>query len=282
MDTKRTNPLAKHFRQPAIYINLPSGGQYWPENTLDLPANGSIPVYPMTTSDEITLKTPDALINGAGIVNVIQSCIPSIRDAWKMPSVDVDAVLIAIRIASYGTDMTVSSKCPHCAEEQDYDVNLTKMLDNIRCPDFNVPVTHNNLKIKLAPQQYFIVNQNNITNFEEQKIMQALSNKELDEEVRNAQLATSMRKLLEANLKALVGSTEYIETEDGERVTDPAYIQEFYENADSRITKIVEERLAKMGEEGALPLIDLACEKCNEPYSIPLEFDYARFFELGS
>jgi hypothetical protein len=59
----------------------------------------------MTTKDEITLKTPDALLNGQGVVNVIESCCPAIKDAWAMPSIDVDATLIAIRIASYGNQM---------------------------------------------------------------------------------------------------------------------------------------------------------------------------------
>ena len=31
--------------------------------------------------DEITFKTPDALLNGQATVDVIQSCIPNIKDA---------------------------------------------------------------------------------------------------------------------------------------------------------------------------------------------------------
>ena len=29
------NPLAKHLRQPKIYIKLPSGGEYWPGKSLE-------------------------------------------------------------------------------------------------------------------------------------------------------------------------------------------------------------------------------------------------------
>jgi hypothetical protein len=81
MDTKPINPLSKYFRRPEIYYKLPSNGRYWPENSIELPVNGEIPVFPMTNADEITLKTPDALMNGAGIVSVIQSCCPNIVDA---------------------------------------------------------------------------------------------------------------------------------------------------------------------------------------------------------
>ena len=278
MDTKPINPLVKHFRRPSIYFKLPSNGQFWVEDTLDLPVTGEIPVYPMTTADELTLKTPDALMNGSGIVSVIESCCPNIRDAWKMPSIDVDAVLIAIRIASYGQNMAISSVCPHCGEDHDYDVNLAGLIGQLKCPSFDAPVEYDGLKIKLKPQQYFSVNKNNIVTFEEQRILNSLNNDTLDDDVKSARVAQSMQNLLNANIQLLVNSTDYIETEDGQRVREPEFLTEFYKNAESRVTKDIEIRLAEIAKEGALPLIDLGCAACGKEYQTPLEFDYARFF----
>ena len=109
MDVKPQNPLFKHFRQPAIHIKLPSEGQYWPAGSVEIPQTGELPIYPLTTRDELTLRTPDALMNGSSVVDVMQSCCPSIKNAWDMPSVDVDAILIAIRIASYGHELEVGA-----------------------------------------------------------------------------------------------------------------------------------------------------------------------------
>ena len=81
MQINSSNPLAKHFRQPALYIKLPSSGRFWPDGSIEIPLNGEIPVYPMTAKDEIMIRTPDALLNGAGTVSVIQSCCPNILDA---------------------------------------------------------------------------------------------------------------------------------------------------------------------------------------------------------
>ena len=94
----QNNPLKQYFRQPAIYIKLPSQGQFYPEGALDMPPNGELPVYPMTAIDEITYRTPDALFNGNATVNVIQSCMPNIRDPWSIPAMDVDTILVSIRI----------------------------------------------------------------------------------------------------------------------------------------------------------------------------------------
>ena len=112
MENANPNPLSKHFRTPGIYIKLPSGGRYWPENALNLPLNGELPIYPMTTKDEIILRTPDALLNGSGVVSLIQSCCPNISDAWQTPNIDIDAILIAIRIATYGHNISFQSNCP--------------------------------------------------------------------------------------------------------------------------------------------------------------------------
>ena len=68
MSENSQNPLAKHFRQPILYLKLPSNGRWYPEGSVELPVTGEIPVYAMTARDEITLKTPDALMNGTSTV----------------------------------------------------------------------------------------------------------------------------------------------------------------------------------------------------------------------
>jgi hypothetical protein len=199
-----------------------------------------------------------------------------------MPSIDVDAVLIAIRVASYGTKLTVSAKCPECSEEHDYDIDLTGLLGQVKCPNYDQTVDVDGLKIKLRAQPYISVTQTNIVQFEEQKIAQALNDPDISDDVRNTRIKVSMKNLLDLNDKMLVDSTEYVETEDGTQVTDRAQITELYKNSPSTLTKKIEARLAEIAKEGALPMTQLNCSKCNKPYEVPLEFDYARFFATGS
>lgn len=285
MDQKpNNNPLAKHFRQPAIYFKLPSEGKFWPEGSLDLPVTGELPIYPMTAADEVTLKTPDALMNGTAIIKVIQSCCPNILKPWEMPSVDVDAILIAIRIASFGQKMGMTATCPHCNKEHDYDADLTQLLGNIKCADYDTPVLYNGLTIKLCPQKYINVTKSNIINFEETKIMTALNDSSIAEDVRNAKLAESMKRIITLNAELLVTATEYIATEDGTKVTDEEFIREFYANAEAQVSRLIEEKLTKVLADSALPPFKLKCteEECGKTFEIPLEFDYSRFFALGS
>ena len=249
------NPLSKYFRQPALYIKLPSEGKYWPQGSLDLPVTGEIPVYPMTARDEITLRTPDALMNGAGVVEVLQSCCPSITNAWKMPSIDVDTVLIAIRVASYGYEMPIDTKCPHCGEENSHGVDLRQVLSGITCPDYNTRVEIDNLKIKVST---------------------------LPDEQRVVKVRESMNKLVDISIETVASCVESIEVEDGTVVSNPVYITDFFQNSNGEILRAVQKRLAEITAEAELQPQKVSCGPCQKEYQVPLEFDYANFFANGS
>jgi hypothetical protein len=147
MPSNNPNPLAKHFRQPAIYIKLPSDGAFYDEDILEMPENGEIPIYPMTALDEISYRTADALFNGAAIANVVKSCIPAFKDPWQVSTLDLDTLLIAIRIASYGHEMEFTSKCPKCSEINEFGIDLRNIMDRIKTPDFSTPVSAGDIEI---------------------------------------------------------------------------------------------------------------------------------------
>jgi hypothetical protein len=281
MDQKAVNPLSKHFRQPALYLKLPSKGEFWPEDAINMPANGEIAIYPMTTRDEITLRTPDALMNGSGVVSVIQSCCPEINDPWRMPSIDVDAIIIAIRIASYGSTMNFNSRCPHCEEIHDYALNLSTTLDRIRMPNYKDPVVADGLKVKLFPQPYFDLNKSNMINYEEQKLMEAIQATTMEAELRSVEINKQVQRIVDLSVFTLAASTQYIETEDGTRVTEKEFIKEFYTNTSTATIKAVQDRLSEFNREGAVKPLNVNCESCTEPFDIQVTFEYASFFDKG-
>ena len=276
------NPLMKHFRQPAMFISLTSKGQFWTENSLELPANGEIPVYPMTAKDEIILKTPDALVNGSSVVQVIQSCCPNIKDAWGMPSIDVDTTLIAIRIASFGDNMSVSAKCPHCNEEHDYDINLHNVLGQIQPPKYNEPmVTPDGLQIKLRPLTYAQVSQAGNASLEEDRMLQSLANPELSDEVRTIEYNKHIRKMIDINIANTTNCTASI-IADGVEVTDPKFISEYYQNAESTVLRQIQTKVKGFSDAVSIKSQDTLCTSCEKQFKLNIEFDYARFFANGS
>ena len=73
------NPLRKYFRQPKVYITLPSRGKYYAEGVLDMPSTNELPVFAMTAKDELIIKTPDALLNGQATVEIINYLLQKIH-----------------------------------------------------------------------------------------------------------------------------------------------------------------------------------------------------------
>ena len=275
------NPLSKNFRQPAMHVKLPSNGQYWPEDSISLPVTGEVPVYPMTTKDEITLKTPDALMNGSGVVSVLQSCCPTIANGWDCPSIDIDTLIIAIRIASYGSSMTVDSKCPHCDEENSFQINLQSIVDGIKAPNYNEPVAFDNLKIYLKPQKYFDFNKRNMIEFEEQQLLKAIgqaTDENADKQAVQFQFDKHLSNMISMSTDALVSSTEKIVMDDGTVVTNPDFIKEFYNNSKGAVTKAVHTRINQIVVDTTIKPFDVICADCQQPYKIEFTFDYANFF----
>lgn len=275
------NPLAKHFRQPSIYIKLVSNGKFWKDNTLELPVTGEIPVYPMTAKDEIVLRTPDALINGTSVVQVIQSCCPNVKDAWEMPSVDVDFTLIAIRIASYGPKMAISAKCPKCNEEHDYDIDLHNVLAGIQMPNYDKTITTpDGLIIKFKPLTYKEVSKAGGIQFEEDKLIQTLASTDISEEVRKIEFDKHMAKMIDLNNDNLTYCT-YSITADGTEVVDPVFIKEFYINSGGSIQRLAKDAIKEFAEAVSVKPIPSICSSCEHEFKLNVDFDYARFFDKG-
>jgi len=272
------NPLAGHFRQPALYMSLPSKGMFWPEGSLEMPLNGEIPIYPMTAKDEITLKTPDALLNGSSTVQVIQSCVPNIKDAWRMPTVDLDAVLIAIRIASYGEELNFTTGCPECKETNEYAIDLRTVNDSTTEVNWDTPIHCGELQIFLKPQDYYNFNQGNIETFEEQKLLVLANQSDITEEQRFQQFTQIFHRLTDMTVKNIVSSIARIQLPAGSTVDNADYIAEFIENADRKVYSAVSERIQEIKALVGTKPLEITCADCNHQYTAPLTLEQSNFF----
>lgn len=276
------NPLAKHFRTPELYLKLPSLGEYWPNKSLDLPETQEIPIFGMTVKDEMLLKNPDGLMSGQAVVDVIQSCCPNIKNAWEMPGIDVDPVFIAIRIASYGKGMDVTTSCPHCNNRNEHTVDLTAVLQQIQPKQYNHDFSLNGLTFTFKPQTYKEITKSKTISFEQQKLIeQVVANESMTQEEKTRYFNAGFTKLKELNLSALTDSIVQIALDDGQIVTDRKHINEFIENSSRTVFEQIKDHVKQLNQQFALPAVTLQCdnEECQKHYSSQLEFDQSSFFD---
>ena len=276
MAVNSNNPLQKHFRQPAVYLRLPAGGRFWDSKALEMPESMEIPIYPMTIKDEITIKTPDALMNGQGVVDVIHSCCPNIKNAWATPSVDMDAIFIAIRIASYGSSMDIDSVCPHCGEENRHAVDLTQLLDRIQPPDY-APVEIDDLTFEFMPQNFKNYNDANLVVYEQQKLIAAITDSTLTDEEKVQQFNTIFPRLTDMNVGNIVNNILAINA-NGSRVTERHHVKEFIMNCDRKVFAQIKQTVDTFADSAKIKSLAAQCTACSGTYSQELTFDQANFF----
>ena len=275
------NPLRQYFRQPAIYLRLPSGGDYWPQGSLNLPVNGELPVYPMTAIDEITYRTPDALFNGSAVTAVIQSCVPNIVDAWAAPAIDINAILVAIRIASFGHEMSITPDCPACQTTAELNVDLRVLLDSTGRADYSKPFKHGDLEVTFQPIDYREANRTSQQQFEYQRTIQSVSMSELTDEEKVRQLNAALQQITALTVSALVASIASIRTPTA-TVTEREHIEEFINHCDRNLFAKMRDTVVEMRTQADLPPLDIECENCHHKYKSAVNLDQASFFEPAS
>lgn len=276
------NPLKKHFRQPKIYIKLPSMGRWWPEGSLLMNDNGEFPVMSMTGKDEMMVKNADALMNGAATTGMIESCLPNIKDAWSVPRTDLDTVLIAIRIATYGPEMAVESKCPHCKHINDGAIDLRWVMENIKQPDLDAKFVCDELVLHLRPVDYRAISKLDQDTYEEQRVIMQLAQDNITTSQRQIILESAVKTLAQKLGLRLAESIAKITTEDGDVVTDKILIADFISNTDKTTFDKIRDIINEYSSQYSIPKMNIKCEGCGETYETNLEFDPANFFAPGS
>jgi len=283
--TENANPLGKYYRQPQVYIKLPSKGKYYSPEVFTPTETGEIPILPMTAKDELAFKTPDAMMNGQSTVDVIKSCVPAFKDPWRMVNYDTDTILLAIRIATYGETMDINFAVPVTNEATSTTVNLPAPLETVSNIDpQDYATTKSGFKVKIQPLTYDKLTKIQIAQFEQQKIYTNVVDSGLTEDQKTQRFAESYKKMQNINVELLIESIAEITTPEGQTVTDGKQIFDFIANCDTKITREIEDVLNDLRSQCSMkPLQMKATEEqikkgVPNSYEVPVTFDTANFF----
>jgi hypothetical protein len=279
-EPKRTNPLAQWYRQPKIYVKLPSAGKFYPHGALDVSSTEEYAVYAMTAKDELMFKTPDALLSGQSTVELIKSCIPAIHDPWKMPSIDLDFCLVAIRLATYGDKMDVGANCPYCKEENDYEIDLNQWMGLYSNYHFESVIPVDPLTVHIRPYNYQEITKASIRTLEEQRIFNIVNDDNMGDEEKLERFGKSFIRLTELTVQIVSECITKIETPNGS-VTDQVTIKDFIDNTSKDIFEKISKHVQGLKEK-----IDfkphVKCRECEKDYDLPVTMDQANFFAVRS
>lgn len=276
--TTSNNPLMQFFRNPGIYVVLPSGGNFYTEKP-SLSELGEILVKPMTAKDELLFKSPDYLLNGQALKNVISSCVPDIKNVEEIPSQDFNVIMLAIRSATYGKEMPYEITCDACRETIEFSVNIERMFDNIEVIDNEFTIAIDPLVIFLKPFDLKAQIKSSLAQFEQSAITNNLAeNTTLDDIQKNQELSRIINKIAELSYEMVLGSIIKVKTPDGNFINEIDHIKEWLFNLDKKTYDSINSELSRISSLGFSNTVPVNCKSCKNKMVVPVLFDPTLFF----
>ena len=277
--TAKHNPLKQYFRQIKMYIRLPSGTTYYDAKDVAFTDRGEIGILPMTGQDEINLKNPDSLLNGEALVAVIASCAPMVANPRVLLTNDVDALITAIRHATYGDKLDTTMNCPQCNEENTFSMDLQYALDNMQLlePQYVINL-ESGLSLFVKPYSFPEIVKGLHAQFEQTKLTRALEAEDISDEQRSAIFNTAFTTMsvitYELMCKAIV---KIVDDSQGINVTDQQFIGEFLMNSDRSVADKIQLMLNDINRVGIKREFTATCAKCGHAWESELDFNPVNF-----
>lgn len=269
------NPLQKFFRQPKVFISLPSHGVYYQPGVIHGDVE-NIPVFGMTGMDEILVKTPDALLTGESTVQVIQSCCANIKNAWEVSVLDIDLILTAIRIATYGDKLAVTKICKSCGTENEYDLELNQIIDYYGNCTYDNKLVLKDLTVLVRPLTYKQSTEFSLRNFQLQQQLNQVVKLEDDTE-RSKMISELFKQLSILQNEVYAEGIESVDT-GTEVVEERSFIKEWLDNCDKEIIESIRGHIQKNQDVWSSPGFDVKCNECGDESKITIDLDLSTFF----
>jgi len=279
MEQKRQNPLKEYFRQFKLYIKLPSGTSYYTPNAISFTDAGEVGIMPMTGKDELILKNPDALLNGEALIEVIRSCVPAVNDPKLLLTNDIDALVTAIRFATYNDALETELACPECKHQNSYKLDLQYSIDNMSFLDSEYVVNlESGLSVFVKPYGYPELLKGLHAQFEQSKITRVIESNNISEEQRMKLFATAFKELAKVTYELMLNSViKVVDESRNINVSDKRDIEEFLHNIDKKSSDKISDLIKEINLIGIKKTFTAVCEKCNHNWESEVDFNPVNF-----
>jgi len=276
-----SSALQKYYRAEKLFISLPSGRDWYKNGEVTFTSSGEVGVKAMTSRDEMMFKNPDMLLNGESLIRVIRSCVPAINEPEKLLSNDVDAIIVAIRHATFGKVMDVARQCPSCGSENTYGVDLDMVISEISTLDSDYTIElESGIALHIRPLQLsesFGVLE---SQFKQQKIINLIDNSDdISDEEKGKMFQQEFEKMVDLKGKIITNSVYRItHAQDGLDITDRNEIQSFLDNTERAVIEDIDKTLKRISKVGIKSDFTTTCDKCNHNWESDIDFNPVTFF----
>ena len=294
-----TNPLIEDLSFPPISICLPTSGYWYDDGVVDPIADPlDLEVKPIGILAEQNFRDPWLLASGKAIPRLIKEVCPAILQPEELAEVDIEAILLATRLASYGDMMKLTHKCQYknvdaegdgegCDEENELDLNIQEFItryDQIRnFEDYMVELAAVAHKVYLRPTPYKQSLQVLRQAVKAEQTFRLFDDMTAEDFVMDSDKIGNYTQLADltsdVTVSSIVESISYVTTVKGEKVYDKSTIREWLLAMPTTETKLIVDKINEL----ALPLrqrseVKYNCHACGFENKFLLELDPQRLF----
>lgn len=300
------NPLLDELEQQTVTIALPTLGR-WYENGAVLHPDAdpaSIEVGVLGIVAEHTFRDPWLLVSGQAIPKLIKSVCPAILEPTKLAEIDIETILLANRLISYGEKLEITQNCSNP------DINEGSKKKKV------VPCTHKNLLVvdlqnlltRYSPytQKEF---DRYVMEFEElmgqvvhlqpipynnviEVVRKTAMNMKQYQKFSGVEIETIMDDLdvlglyedlvsdnTQMSLYSIVYSIHHVETSTGAAVVDKEVIRDWLNQIPSRLVKQIDTRIAEITiDVQKVATVEFECTKCGYNNTARIQMDPQMLF----
>lgn len=278
-NVQNSNPLQQYFRTFKMYMSIPSGTSYYAPGVIEFTDKGEIGILPMTGKDELILKNPDALYNGEALIEVLTSCIPAIKQPRALLTNDIDALITAIRYATYNDSLETELKCPKCEHENSYNLDLQYALDNMEFLEAEYVVNlDSGLSIFVKPYAFPELLKALHAQLEQTKLTRALESETLSDLEKSSILGKAFKELAITKVDLMVGGIiKIVDESRNVNVSDKKFIMEFLQNIDKKSSDKIGDLIEEINHIGIKRTFIAKCEKCEHEWESEIDFNPVNF-----
>ena len=257
--SEQTNPLLASLKLPGRIFQLPSRGVFYRNGELSV-RDGEIHIHPMSALDEINMKNPDQLFSGAAVESVFKTCITGIEKPAELLSKDVDAIMMFLRVVTYGPSYEFNARHV-CEGAQDHSyvadveqlINQMKFIDPTTIEQLYTVTLPNGQTVRLQPNRY-------------QQVLELIRANE------NKQKMTAEDQ--QRNLKMML--LGIIDSVDG--VSDRAQVEEWISRVPTTFINRIAEKVENVNEWGPLLNWSCTCKDCGAAFDVEIPINPVSFF----
>jgi hypothetical protein len=291
-----SNPLIDDLDEsgviPQIEIALPTLAAFYPTGEVlrDFADPYRITVSALSVLDESAFRDPLMLLSGHAVGKMIHRVCRAVNDSGRLADLDVQAILIACRMASYGSDMKLEHSCSQCKTKNTLSVDLNEHIirfgsftpEQFERFDLDIPTIGQ--KVRLQPMVYqdavdmtMTMVRSNITAemFDE-------TNKDNPNQLTD-EFIDMYRKQFDANIstniESICASIFAITTKSGKIVSNRDMIREWLLAVSTDVVKMITDRIGEINHDiRERSRLEYNCMECDHVNTFYMELDPQKLF----